>query len=128
MVKIGNYRDQFSNTPTPKTNPGQLSRLATAGDSQDFNAPYIETDIVGQGYPNATPIVPPPGSSSGAVVNTSPNPYQGIFSRHNTPSNSSEKGGKVQMALISGVATLISGTTIQTFRPVVQFTPPEVEP
>lgn len=104
MVKIG--------TIGPRTFPGQTQSLATAGDSQVFGTPYVETDIVGQGYPNATPILVPPDSAPGAVVNTSPNPYQGIFSRHNTPDNPAEQGGKVIMDLINGVYT-----------PRVQFTP-----
>ena len=110
MVKIGIEG-------VPKTFPGQIASFATAVDSQDFGAPYIETDSVGQGYPNATPILVPPGSAPGAVVNTSPNPYQGIFSRHNTPDNPAEQGGKVIMDLTSGV-----------YIPRIQFTPPEIQP
>jgi hypothetical protein len=101
----------------PRTFPGQIASFATAGDGNTFNAPNIGTDIVGQGYPNATPIQVPPGSASGAVVNTSLNPYQGIFSRHNTPDNPAEQGGKVIMDLVNGVYT-----------PRIQFTPPEIQP
>lgn len=115
MVKIGIAQDQFSSTPTSRTFPGQIASFATAGET--FDTPYIQTDIVGQGYPDATPIQVPPDSAPGAVVNTSPNPYQGIFSRHNTPNNPAEQGGKVIMDLVNGVYT-----------PRVQFTPPEVQP
>ncbi len=113
MVKIGIEG-------VPRTFPGQIVALATAGDGNSLNDSnkYIETDIVGQGYPNATPIVVPPGSASGAVVNTSLNPYQGIFSRHNTPDNPAEQGGKVIMDLTSG----------GVYTPRIQFTPPEIQP
>lgn len=124
MVKIGIARDQFSSTPTSRTFPGQIASFATAGET--FDTPYIQTDIVGQGYPDATglmvcplchPILPPPGSAPGAVimVNPPPNPYQGIFSRHNTPNNPAEQGGKVIMDLVSVAPSV--------YTPRIQFTP-----
>lgn len=112
----------------PRTFPGQTVSLATAGDSQNFGTPYIETDTLGQGYLDSTglmvcplchPILPPPGSAPGAVimVNPPPNMYKGILPRHNTPSGPSEQGGKVIMDLVNGVYT-----------PRVQFTPPAIQP
>ena len=118
MVKIG-VSDQFSNQPKPNTFPGQLRTYVVAEDGNSLNDSnnYIQTDVVGQGYPNATPIVVPPDSSSGAVVNMSPNPFQGIQPRRNTPDNPSEQAGIVNISLTSGV-----------LKPVIQYTPPEVEP
>jgi hypothetical protein len=51
------------------------------------------------------------------MVNPPPNPYQGIFSRHNTPDNPAELGGKVIMNLTSGV-----------YIPKIQYTPPQIQP
>jgi hypothetical protein len=101
----------------PRMFPGQKQTIVNGSNVQTGVLPLIETDVVGQGYPDATPIVVPPGSASGAVVNTTPKMYQGILPRHNTPSGPSELGGKVIMNLTSGV-----------YIPKVQFTPPEVEP
>jgi hypothetical protein len=111
----------------PRAFPGQKVTIINGSNIQTTARPYIETDTVGQGYPDATgtlvcpicnPILPPPGSASGAVilVNPPPNPYQGILPRHNTPSGPAEQGGKVMMTLTSGI-----------FIPVVQFTPPEIQ-
>lgn len=107
MVKIG--------TLGPRIFPGQIQTFATAGEVN--NTPHIETDTVGQGYPDATPIVVPPGSAPGAVVNTTPKVFQGILPRHNTPSAPPEQGGKVMMDLVNRV-----------YIPRIQFTPPEVQP
>lgn len=109
----------------PKMYPGQKVTVVNNSNITTDKKPYIETDTVGQGYTDSTGTLPPtllsppPGSASGAVilVNPPPNPYQGILPRHNTPSGPAEQGGKVMMALTSGV-----------FIPVVQFTPPEVQP
>lgn len=129
MVLIGNYRDQFSQTPTPKTNKSQLSTLATAGDGNSLNdiSNYRVTDIVGRGYADSTPIIVPPGSSSGAVVNTTAKVYEGIQPRHNNPSNPPELStGTVRMQLTSGV--VLSSGLAGILQPVIQFTPPEVQP
>lgn len=104
MVKIG--------TLGPRIFAGQIQTFATAGEVN--NTPFIETDIMGQGYPDATPILVPPGSAPGAIVNTTPKVFQGILPRHNTPNAPAEQGGKVIMDLIAGVYT-----------PRIQFTPVE---
>lgn len=101
----------------PRMFPGQKQTIVNGSNIQTGIQPYVETDVVGQGYPNATPIVVPAGSASGAVVNTTPQVYEGILPRHNTPDNPAELGGKVIMDLTSGV-----------FIPRIQFTPPQVEP
>lgn len=129
MVRIGNYRDQFSQAPTPKTNKSQLSTLATAGDGNSLNDAnnYRETDTVGRGYPDATPIIVPPGSSSGAVVNTTAKVYEGLQPRHNNPSNPPELStGTVRMQLTSG--TVITSSFAGIYEPVIQFTPKSDQP
>jgi hypothetical protein len=112
----------------PKMFPGQKQIITNGSNIETGVKPYIMTDVVGQGYPDATgtyvcpiclPILPPPGSAPGAVimVNPPPNPFQGILPRHNTPDNPAELGGKVAMRLVKGV-----------YSPIVQYTPPQVEP
>lgn len=101
----------------PKMYPGQKATITNGSNIQTGIKPYTETDVIGQGYPDATPIVVPEGSASGAVVNTTPKMYEGILPRHNTPDNPAELGGKVAMRLVNGV-----------YSPIVQFTPPQVEP
>lgn len=109
----------------PKMYPGQKATITNGSNVETGVQPYIETDVVGQGYPDATGTVPPnflnnpPTLTSGGVilVNPPPNPYQGIFARHNTPSGPAEQGGKVAMRLVNGV-----------YSPIVQYTPPQVEP
>lgn len=103
----------------PRMFPGQMATYATAGDSDSLNDSnnYIETDIVGKGYPDATPIVVPPGSDPGAVVNTTPKVYEGIHPRHNTASGPPEQAGSVIMDLVNGV-----------YKPRVQYTPASIEP
>lgn len=113
MVNIG--------TTGPRIFPGQLAIVTNGENVQTGVVPFNETDIVGPGYPDATPIVVPPGSSSGAVVNTTPKMFEGIEPRRNTPSGPPEQGGKVMMDQIN-----INGRL--TYRPRIQFTPTEVEP
>lgn len=118
MVKIGIEG-------VPRTFPDGKVSFTTAGDSQDFGAPYIETDSVGKGYPilsifNGLPAGQPPvppGSAPGAVVNTTLQMYEEKLPRRNTPNNPAEQGGKVIMDLVNGVYT-----------PRVQFTPPAIMP
>lgn len=101
----------------PKMYPGQTAIITNGSNIQTGILPFVETDTVGQGYPDATPVLVPQGSASGAVVITTPKIYEGILPRHNTPDNPAEQGGKVIMNLTSGI-----------FIPVIQFTPPEVMP
>jgi hypothetical protein len=101
----------------PRMFPGQKQTIINGSNIETGIKPYIETDVIGQGYPDSTPIIPPQGSASGAVVNTTPKMYEGILPRHNTPDHPAEKGGKVAMRLVNGV-----------YSPIVEFTPPEVEP
>jgi hypothetical protein len=109
----------------PRMFPGQKQTIVNGSNIETGVKPYIETDTVGQGYPDATGTVPPnflnnpPTLTSGGVlmVNPPPNPYQGIFSRHNTPDNPAELGGKVIMNLTSGV-----------YIPKIQYTPPQIQP
>lgn len=70
----------------PKMYKGQLATVNNGSNVQLGIEPNIRTDIVGQGYPDSTglypgnPILPPPGSAPGAVidVNPPPNPFQGL--------------------------------------------------
>ncbi len=122
MVRIGNYRDQFASAPTPKINPGPIVVL-TSGDGAVYASPVVVTDIVGSGYPDSTPIQVPPGSSSGAFVNTTPKMYEGIEPRHNTPANPPEVStGTVQMPV-----TNISGSVTGILQQNVQYTPPNIQ-
>lgn len=102
----------------PKMYPAGKVTITNGSNVQTGIQTYTETDVVGKGYPDATfPIDPPKGSASGAVVNTTPKVYEGILPRRNTPDKSVELGGKVMMRLVNGVYT-----------PVIQYTPPQVEP
>jgi hypothetical protein len=101
----------------PRMFPGHKQTIVNGSNIQTGVVPFIETDTVGHGYPDATPIVPPQGSASGAVVNTTPQMKQGILPRHNTPDKPTERGGKVAMRLVNGV-----------YSPIVEYTPPEIQP
>lgn len=120
MVNIG--------TPGPRMYPGQKATIINGSNVETGVQPYVQTDIIGQGYPDATgtyvcpicqPILPPPGSAPGAVimVNPPPNPFQGILPRRDTPDLPAELGGKKIMKLVNGI-----------YSPVVEYTPPQVEP
>lgn len=87
----------------PRTFARQIATINNGSNVQTGVQKYIETDTIGQGYPDATPIIVPPGSSPGAVVNTTPKIFGGIFPRRNTPNAPPERGGKVMMDLINGV-------------------------
>lgn len=95
MVKIG--------TLGPRIFAGQKTTLNDGSNVQTGIQKYIQTDTVGQGYPDATPITVPPGSALGAVVNTTPKVFEGLAPRRNTPNAPPERGGKVMMDLINGV-------------------------
>ncbi len=123
MVRIGNYQDQFSQTPTPKTNPNSTIVIAS-GDGSVYTGPFIMTDSVGKGYADATPLQVPPGSSSGAVLGRTSGVFVELQARHNNPAGPMESStGTVQMGFTS-----ISGSVIGIYEPVIEFTPPQVQP
>lgn len=98
----------------PRMFTGQIATINNGSNIQTGVQKRIETDIVGQGYLDSTPILPPEGSAAGAVVITTPKMFQGLAPRHNTPSGPPEQGGKVMMDLVNNI-----------YRPRIGFTPIE---
>ncbi len=122
MVKIGTSGDQFSSSPKPKMYPDQIGSSPTEGSI--MRGPFTETDSVGKGYLDSTPIQLPTDeigitneNGTAGVVNTTPKVYEGILPRRNTPSGPSEQAGKVMFDMINGV-----------YVPRIQFTPSAVTP